>query len=315
MELQAKFGNAWAKIAHRLDGRTDNAVKNRWHSSLLKSNTRRSVRKKRSHASNSSGPRPRKLLKAKKQPSRVVAKHSRGGDVTSPDAVDAERLCMAVRPLLPAAASVLEVKSEQPTWDEGVAGIKGVTTDVLHQFPPSDGTESPLMMLLAGDDDDDDVDDERVDAVEAGSFSKLLHSSDDGLTGSEPASRRHVATDDFAIDDAFRPSAGGVDTLAAVSGLAAAGFDVAPLSLNCKIEPRLTQRVRFDDDDDDELKDDDASRVLYHSVWKGSEPAVAVAPLALPDALFSGGYSFPMPASHEDAAGFLFPLGGGDILL
>lgn len=303
IELQAKFGNAWAKIAHRLDGRTDNAVKNRWHSSLLKSSTRRSTRKKRSQPASSSGggggggSRPRKALKTKRQ-SRATGNDASGG-VASPDAVDAESLGLPV----PVSPEIKLECDERPSWEESAS------------IEASD--EFQLMKLLTSDDDDDDA---------SGSYESFLISSECGLEAFERrdsssafASRGVIGSGEFAIDDdTLRPSTAGdaLDLAPLASTIVATpSFPFFKHELLLTHHERALNRVE---------NDDEASRALYHSVWKGTssleDPAAAAPLLALApaDALYSNDYSFPMPpASHEDAtaaAGFLY-LSGDDILL
>ncbi|KAE9010653.1 hypothetical protein PR003_g12762 [Phytophthora rubi] len=42
LTLQRKFGNAWSRMAPHLPGRTDNAIKNRWHSAQFRRRRRAS---------------------------------------------------------------------------------------------------------------------------------------------------------------------------------------------------------------------------------------------------------------------------------
>lgn len=180
-KLREKFGNQWAMIARHVPGRTDNAVKNRWYSTMR--------RQERQQAA-SSGLSPRskvKMVKAKpresgdfysseRPPKRCLSEDcheilARSAKVPRDD----RRAFMASR-VTPPAVAAEKLEREKPIKVSPIRPAKDEGRDI--RLLESEALEALSALRRVSDDESKASDDER----------KSEKSSDDEGSGSSPPS-------------------------------------------------------------------------------------------------------------------------------
>eukprot|EP00967_Tisochrysis_lutea_P120311 scaffold197128_cov40-Tisochrysis_lutea.AAC.3 len=137
-ELVQKMGTKWSKIVKMLPGRTDNAIKNRWNSTMRK-NLRRQL-KGGPNAENASGLSPEVLAQATMDACEQLPVRKRGSSTTA--AVATAAAIAAVTSEISREASRAQARKKRGAPKEDVIAQRSNSPECVHVHHPADNVRT-----------------------------------------------------------------------------------------------------------------------------------------------------------------------------